>query len=60
MASKKKKKTHTRPLLPRPGARYTCFGDGLCCTDIHGIGPLTKKECLRKEGAGCDIVKDFQ
>lgn len=28
----------------RPGARYTCFGDGLCCTDIHGIGPLTKKE----------------
>jgi Fe-S-cluster containining protein len=22
-----------------------CFGDGLCCTDIHGIGPLTKKEC---------------
>lgn len=31
-------------MLPRPGARYTCFGDGLCCTDIHGIGPLTKKE----------------
>lgn len=28
----------------RPGARYTCFGDGLCCTDIHGIGPLSKKE----------------
>lgn len=28
----------------RPGARYTCFGDGLCCGDIHGIGPLTKKE----------------
>ena len=44
MASNKKKKTHVRPLLPRPGARYTCFGDGLCCTDIHGIGPLTKKE----------------
>lgn len=31
-------------MIPRPGARYTCFGDGLCCTDIHGIGPLTKKE----------------
>jgi len=44
MAGNKKKKTKVRPLLPRPGARYTCFGDGLCCTDIHGIGPLTKKE----------------
>ena len=44
MAGNKKKKTQVRPLLPRPGARYTCFGDGLCCTDIHGIGPLTKKE----------------
>jgi len=33
-----------RPLHVRPGARYTCFGDGLCCTDIHGLGPLTKRE----------------
>ncbi len=44
MAGNKKKKTKVRPLLARPGARYTCFGDGLCCTDIHGIGPLSKKE----------------
>jgi hypothetical protein len=44
MAGNKKKKTKVRPLIARPGARYTCFGDGLCCTDIHGIGPLTKKE----------------
>ena len=44
MAGNKKKKTQVRPLLVRPGARYICFGDGLCCTDIHGIGPLTKKE----------------
>ena len=44
MAGNKKKKTQVRPLIPRPGARYACFGDGLCCTDIHGIGPLTKKE----------------
>ena len=34
----------TRPLLVRPGARYACFGDGLCCTDIHGLGPLTRRE----------------
>ena len=47
MAGNKKKKTKVRPLLARPGARYTCFGDGLCCTDIHGIGPLTKKECAQ-------------
>ena len=33
-----------RPLRIRPGARYTCFGDGLCCTDVHGLGPLTRKE----------------
>ena len=30
--------------MARPGARYTCFGDGLCCTDLHGLGPLSKKE----------------
>jgi Fe-S-cluster containining protein len=47
MAGNKKKKTKLRPLLARPGARYACFGDGLCCTDIHGIGPLTKKECTQ-------------
>ncbi|MCZ6807968.1 MAG: hypothetical protein O7F08_13505 [Deltaproteobacteria bacterium] len=44
MAGNKKKKTEVRPMLVRPGARYACFGDGLCCTDIHGLGPLTKKE----------------
>ena len=36
--------TKLTPLIVRPGARYTCFGDGLCCTDIHGIGPLTDAE----------------
>ena len=37
-------KTQVRPLLIRPGARYRCFGDGLCCTDIHVLGPLSRKE----------------
>ena len=32
--------------LPWP-ARYRCFGDGLCCTDIHAVGPLTKPEIRR-------------
>ncbi|KPK14787.1 MAG: hypothetical protein AMJ62_11815 [Myxococcales bacterium SG8_38] len=59
MAGNKKKKTKVRPLLARPGARYTCFGDGLCCTDIHGIGPLTKKETaemrrIDRKSAGWD------
>jgi hypothetical protein len=31
----------------REGARYRCFGDGLCCTDIHAIGPLTRPEIKR-------------
>lgn len=31
-------------LLIRPGARYACHGDGLCCTDIHGLGPVTFAE----------------
>ena len=35
-----------RPLLVRKGARYTCFGDGLCCTDIHALGPVTRREKL--------------
>ncbi|MGZ3452655.1 MAG: YkgJ family cysteine cluster protein [Polyangiales bacterium] len=31
----------------RKGARYRCFGDGLCCTDIHAIGALTRSEVRR-------------
>ena len=58
-AKKKKKKTQVRPMRARPGARYQCFGDGLCCTDIHGIGPLTKKEVaqmrrIERQSAGWD------
>lgn len=60
MASKNKPKNY--PLLARPGARYTCFGDGLCCTDIHGIGPITKKELKVVRGIdpeGGDWNDDF-
>jgi hypothetical protein len=34
----------SRPLLIRPSAEYDCFGDGLCCTDIHALGPVTRTE----------------
>lgn len=33
-----------RPLLVRRGARFTCAGDGLCCTDVHLLGPVSKRE----------------
>ncbi|HKU40145.1 MAG TPA: hypothetical protein VJR89_18425 [Polyangiales bacterium] len=33
-----------RPLLARPGAVFRCLGDGLCCTDIHVLGVLTRSE----------------
>lgn len=59
----KASKAHVRPLLVRPGARYTCFGDGLCCTNIHGLGPISKKELvqLRKlDSQGAEWDEDFE
>ncbi|MGD8859777.1 MAG: hypothetical protein PVI30_07185 [Myxococcales bacterium] len=37
-------KSRPRPLIARPGARFDCFSDGLCCTDIHALGPMTRSE----------------
>ena len=37
----------TEPLQIRDGVRYDCFGDGLCCTDIHAIGPIRLAERAR-------------
>lgn len=50
--------THSRvlPLLVRQGARYTCFGDGLCCTDAHGLGPLTEDEVQSLTRISLDVV----
>lgn len=36
-----------RPLLVRPGARFRCEGDGLCCSDIHALGPVARPEIAR-------------
>jgi hypothetical protein len=36
--------TRVRPLIARPGARFACAGDGLCCTDLHALGPLSRSE----------------
>ncbi|MEM7605169.1 MAG: hypothetical protein AAF411_07410, partial [Myxococcota bacterium] len=40
-------RAHVRRLLIRPGSRYRCFGDGLCCTDIHALGPIDDDEKAR-------------
>jgi hypothetical protein len=40
----KAQETRVRPLLVRPGARFACVGDGLCCTDVHALGPVRRRE----------------
>ena len=37
-------KARREPLLIRPGARFDCVGDGLCCSDIHAVGPLNEED----------------
>ncbi len=44
MGKKLKQAPKAPPYQVRPGAEYRCFGDGLCCTNIHGLGPLTDDE----------------
>ncbi len=43
--------------LIRAGARYACFGDGLCCTDVHGIGPIDDEAKLRLSLVHEDAVR---
>src|SRR5262249_40171210 len=45
-----------RPLLTRPGPRFACFGDGVCCTDLHLLGPLTRREVLRLRVLSPDVA----
>jgi hypothetical protein len=46
------------PALVRVFAHYTCFGDGLCCTDLHGLGPLTKREVRQLVLISDEVVVD--
>ncbi len=43
-AKKKTVRARTRPLIVRDGARYACHADGLCCSDIHVVGPVSRTE----------------
>jgi hypothetical protein len=53
----KKKAARVEPLIARTGAHYTCFGDGLCCTDLHGLGPLTKKEVVALSLVSPEVIE---
>jgi hypothetical protein len=63
-ASSKRRMTgmapRTRPLLARPGARFACTNDGLCCTDLHALGPMTRSEAvlMRKLRPGSVIIHE--
>ncbi|WP_437312624.1 YkgJ family cysteine cluster protein [Sorangium sp. So ce385] len=34
-------------LIVRPGARFACVGGGLCCSDLHALGPLARRDVVR-------------
>jgi hypothetical protein len=44
------------PLIVRTGARYRCFGDGLCCTDVHALGPLSDEEVVKLKMVRDEVV----
>ncbi|HTA19539.1 MAG TPA: YkgJ family cysteine cluster protein, partial [Polyangia bacterium] len=43
-------------MLVRPGARFTCHADGLCCSDIHVLGPIEEAELVPLRALGHRIV----
>jgi hypothetical protein len=47
-------RSRLRPLVVRPGTEYACFGDGICCTDAHALGPVTRLEKKRLKLAGAE------
>ena len=44
------------PLLIRQGSRYRCYGDGLCCSDVHAIGSLEPHEVEKLEMIQPEVV----
>lgn len=44
-------------LQVRPGARYACAGDGVCCSDLHVIAPLGRREVVRLRTLGARVVR---
>jgi Fe-S-cluster containining protein len=50
------RRPRSTPLLFRPGARFRCAGDGLCCTDVHAVGPLGPKDRRFLRALDPDVV----
>ncbi|RLB55533.1 MAG: hypothetical protein DRJ42_06010 [Deltaproteobacteria bacterium] len=48
------------PLRVRPGARFTCHGDGLCCTDVHALGPLDEAAVLTLTVIDENVVTEYE
>lgn len=48
------------PLRVRAGAIFTCHGDGLCCTDVHSLGPLRDDEVLTLRAIDERVVVSHQ
>lgn len=46
------------PLRVRPGARFTCHGDGLCCADVHAFGPLRDDEVALLSAIDPAVVRE--
>lgn len=44
------------PLRVRAGARFRCEGDGLCCSDIHAVGPLNEEDIEFIEMISADAI----
>lgn len=44
------------PVRLRPGVRFACAGDGLCCSDIHALGPVQRHEASRLQRTTPGVV----
>jgi len=40
------RRANTEVFLVRPGARFVCHADGVCCSDVHVLGPVTENELV--------------
>lgn len=38
--------TRRQPLLVRAGTRFVCHADGVCCSDVHTLGPIKPAELV--------------
>ncbi|MCS6899942.1 MAG: YkgJ family cysteine cluster protein [Myxococcales bacterium] len=49
--------TQVSSLLIRRDARFACVGDGLCCSDVHVLGPVAPREVRRLTSRTPGVVR---